>query len=71
MMATQLSACRHLKIGGQHSTHYYVCQLSGKAVDCIGLISRCECPELRACHDRWAPTGAPYKMEPFAGRVGA
>jgi len=62
-MAQQSVACRHLKVGSGHSIHIYACKLNGKAVDCLGFINRCECPEVRVCHDRWAPTPAPYKME--------
>ena len=59
---TQQVACRHLRLGAMFGSGY-ICRISGKHVECLGFIRRCECPEARAVHDRHAaPTNGIVKV---------
>ena len=60
-------SCRHLLTGCQDGGQK--CRLNWMPTNCVGLVrTRCECPELRECHDRWATVQA---REFEAGRIAA
>jgi hypothetical protein len=42
----QKVACQYFKESGVHERKYH-CRLRGKIVECLGLVGRCSCPQLR------------------------
>ena len=56
---SQQVACRHLRTGAVYGTGY-MCRISGKYVECLGFLRRCECPEARVVHDRHAAPESIY-----------